>query len=143
MGGTSRRCGERDGRPRGGCRGRAVGREAGRERGEEALARRLLASRSGGSAALPVQLSRRRSAWGGGAERAALRGAGGHGQRRRGRAMPLTFLPALPFLLLLFLYPLKLLFSAAASTAGNFPEEWASSGLALRGALQDVGHAAR
>lgn len=96
---------------------------------------------SGGSVALPVQLSRRRSAWGGGAERAALRGAGGHGQRRRGRAMLLTFLPALPFLLLF--YPLKLLFSAAASTAGNFPEGWASSGLAPRGALQGAGHAAR
>lgn len=57
--------------------------------------------------------------------------------------MLFMFLPALPFLLLVLLYPLKLLFSAAASTAGNFPEGWASSGLAPRGALQGAGHSAR
>lgn len=145
MGGTWRRCGERDGRPRGGCRGRSVGqsvrRTGGRQWGRRGAGSPPARFLSGGSVVLPVQLSRRRSAWGGGAERAALRGAGGHGQRRRGRAMLLTFLPALPFLLLF--YPLKLLFSAAASTAGNFPEGWASSGLAPRGALQGAGHAAR
>lgn len=142
-GGTWRRCGERDGRPRGGCRGRAVGRSVSQAGGRRGAGSPPARFSSVCSVALPVQLSRRRSAWGGGAERAALRGAGGHGQRRRGRAMLFMFLPALPFLLLVLLYPLKLLFSAAASTAGNFPEGWASSGLAPRGALQGAGHSAR
>lgn len=73
-GGARGRCGERDGRRRGG----GGGREEGREGRREALAR-LPASPSGGSAALPVQQSRRRSKWGGGAERAALRGRGAAG----------------------------------------------------------------
>lgn len=70
-------------------------------------------------------------------------GVGSRGQRRGGRAMPLTSLLALPFLLLLPLPALKLLFSPAAVMAGNFPEGWAQAGLALRRAPQGSGHTVR
>lgn len=68
-------------------------------------------------------------------------GVGSRGQRRGGRAMPLTSLLALPFLLLL--PALKLLFSPTALMAGNFPEGRAQAGLVLRRAPQGSGHTVR
>lgn len=110
--------------------------------GKGALARPPV-PRSGGSAALLVQQSCRWSEWGGGAERVALRrGVGSRGQRRGGRAMPLTSPLALP-VLLLPLPALKLLFSPAAAMAGNFSEGWAQAGPVLRWAPQGTGHAVR
>lgn len=80
-GGARRLCGGggRDGRRgecccRAGSDGRTDGRREGRKGEREALAR-LPAPRSAGCAALPGQQSHRQSKWGGGAERATLRGS--------------------------------------------------------------------
>ncbi|XP_071598553.1 uncharacterized protein [Heliangelus exortis] len=70
VGGARRRCGERDGRQLPASR-----------RGRRRALVRLPAPRTGGSVVLPGRQSRRRSEWGGGAERGCLRGVGSRGQR--------------------------------------------------------------
>lgn len=122
------------------------GRKGGKEGGRRWLAclllrpavlRRCLCSRAAAEANGEAALSGLPSGGGGRPGAAAWRAGG--------RVMPLTFLLALPFLLLLLLPlpALKLLFSPSAAMPGNFPEGWAQAGLVLRWAPQGTGHAVR